>query len=65
MDFSQAGAWVWVGAIVFLGLPALMFALAAVVWTIEGAGRILGLAAEQGFLGFAAYAACWVLTRYF
>jgi hypothetical protein len=46
---------------IFAVLIGLALILAALLFLFEGAGLLLIWAMKSGFVGFAAYVACWVL----
>jgi hypothetical protein len=56
---------IWIVLLVVAGLFVLLFvvglALILLWWAFLGGRLILAFAVEQGFLGLAAYVACWVL----
>jgi hypothetical protein len=63
MDSSTEGIWIVLLVVAGLFVLAVVVGLAIRLlwWAFLGGGLILALALEQGFLGLAAYVACWVL----
>ena len=60
MSSSTGEIWIII-LLVVAGLLAVWLAIKLFGWALTGALYLLAFAGEQGFIGLAAYIACWVV----